>query len=297
MTLILIRYGEMGLKSTRVRSRFEAVFKENIKDFFVRAGLECILSSDWGRIYLRTDKPEQAIVVLRHIFGVVSVSPVIECSSDTEEIKKTAVEYSATALKPGQTFAIRARRTGEHKYTSMELAGIAGEAVLNANRERGVKVRLVSPDVEINIEIRKNRAFIFGDVVPCAGGLPLGTQGKVVVAFSDDYAASSAASWLLMKRGCRAHVLCGRKDDNWIGELGKWDTLLRVHPSDGSAWADAIVVAQKIHADGLVSPESDADKLDKCAVEIAKNAGLPVFYPLIGLDESEIKVIDEKIKA
>jgi thiamine biosynthesis protein ThiI len=293
MALILIRYGEMGLKSRSVRARFESIFKENIKDFFVRAKIECVLSSDWGRIYLRTDREGESSEVLRHIFGIVSVSPVKECPSGMDEISREVAEYSRGLLKKGQTFGIRARRTGDHGYTSMQVAQLTGEAVLDANRDKSVRVNLSKPDVEIHIEVRKNHCYIFSEVIRCAGGLPLGTQGRVVAVFSEDNARSAAAAWLMMKRGCRTHIACNDGSDKWIGGLEKWDTHLHVHETDREGWKSAVELAGKIGADGLVTEEG----LDAPGRLAAKDAGLPVFYPLIGLDENEIEEIKKKIQS
>lgn len=290
MALILIRYGEMGLKSSPVRRRFERRFVSNIQDFFARAGLECLISSDWGRIYLQTSKPAEAVRVLSHIFGIVSVSVAQEHSADLDALKKAAAEYAAPHLAPGMTFAVRAHRIGEHKYTSMEAGKELGSAIWLANENKKLKVDLKRPQFELFADIRNNKAYLYHEAIPCAGGLPLGTQGKVVVAFQDDGGRSAAAAWLLMKRGCRAHVAVRGAGGEWLKSLGNWDVSLPVHSVDGDLWAGALAVARKVRADALVSPGGPEPSMH----EAAKAAGLPVFYPLFGLGGDEI---DKAIRA
>ena len=45
--LIVARYGEVGLKSTKVRSRFERKLVKNIK-----AAIDCDVDRNQGRIYI-----------------------------------------------------------------------------------------------------------------------------------------------------------------------------------------------------------------------------------------------------
>ncbi|MEM4729253.1 MAG: THUMP domain-containing protein [Thermoplasmata archaeon] len=213
MGLILVRYGELALKSRRVRLRFERALMRNIEEMFMSAGLECLTSREWGRIFLRTADDKGACTLLRRVFGVTSFSPAVECSSDAGEISGLVAERSRTALRDGQTFAVRARRTGTHPYTSQELAAMVGREVLRANEGRGVRVDLTAPDVEFFVEVRQKRAFVFVEKLPGPGGLPLGTQGRVVALLDGENGA--AAAWLMMKRGCRVIAVAPE-----MGELG-----------------------------------------------------------------------------
>ena len=43
---------------------------------------------------------------------------------------------------------------------------------------------LGGPELEIFVEARKDRAFVFTEVVKGVGGLPLGSQGKMLVLIS-----------------------------------------------------------------------------------------------------------------
>ena len=65
---------------------------------------------------------------------------------------------------------------------------------------------LGGPELEIFVEARKDRAFIFTEVVKGVGGLPLGSQGKMLVLISGGI-DSPVAAWTMMKRGCPVTLL------------------------------------------------------------------------------------------
>ncbi len=201
--LILTRYGELALKSDKVRSRFEKKLIKNIK-----ASIEGKVSRDQGRIFIETDDIDNALEKLDKIFGIVSYSPVKKTKTTKEDISATLKEYTENlikegSLKEGMTFAIRCRRVGTHDFTSQEMAAYCGGVVI---KTIPLKVDLTNPDFEIFIEIRDNNTYIFHEKIDGPGGLPLGTQGKVVVLISSGI-DSPVAAYLMMKRGCEIIAL------------------------------------------------------------------------------------------
>ena len=205
MGIILIRYGELALKSRPVRLRFERTLMRNIEDLFLLEKRECLLSREWGRIMAHVNDDVAAGKILGRVFGITSFSPAIECPSEMRNVAELAAQRSKVLLSNGQSFAIRARRTGTHPYSSQELATLAGSAVMEANKGRGIRVDLSNPDVEVFIEVRGKNAYVFADKFPGPGGLPMGTQGRVAAMLTDE--RSAAAAWMLMKRGCRVMVV------------------------------------------------------------------------------------------
>ena len=111
-------------------------------------------------------------------------------------------------------------------FTSMDVAVKVGEAVLNANQERGVKVDIHYPDKEIFVEVRDNQTFIFSQYCDGTGGLPMGSQGKVLVVLEKD--TDALAAWLIMKRGCRAirHRGRGERGGAYREEMGPGTKVL-----------------------------------------------------------------------
>ncbi|NOZ60029.1 MAG: class I SAM-dependent RNA methyltransferase [Euryarchaeota archaeon] len=66
-------------------------------------------------------------------------------------------------ISPGQTFAVRASRMGEHSFTSMDIARVAGQAVIDSYASaRGVRLRvnLDTPEVVVRIELRQRLCYV-----------------------------------------------------------------------------------------------------------------------------------------
>ncbi len=201
--LIIARYGEVGLKSQKVRSRFERKLVKNIK-----ASIDCDVDRNQGRIYIFPQLFDDAIKSLNRVFGIVSYSPAISTYTDFDDIDKTLGEYvenliSENLLDENTKFAIRCRRVGDHDFSSQEMAAYCGGVV----RKRILApVDLTNPDLTIFVEVRGEDTFIYHEKIPGPGGLPLGTQGKVVCLVSSGI-DSPVATYLMMKRGCEVIAL------------------------------------------------------------------------------------------
>ena len=100
-------------------------------------------------------------------------------------------------------FAIKCRRVGNHDFTSQEMAAFCGSVVV---KKVGCPVDLTNPELKIYVEVRDDEAFIYHEKIDGPGGLPLGTQGKVVVLVSSGI-DSPVAAYLMMKRGCEVIAL------------------------------------------------------------------------------------------
>jgi thiamine biosynthesis protein ThiI len=284
MSLFLVRYGELGLKSPKVKKRFQKRLMKNIEDAFLKRETQCITSMDWGRIYIHTDEDNKAEDILEKIFGVTSFSKVIECSSNLKDINDSASQYSKQVIPKNSTFAVRTSRTGSHKYSSQDVAKEVGSAILEVNQDKNLKVNLSNPDIEIFVEVRHNRTFIFSMKIPGPGGFPLGSQGKVLAVISDK--KSVYASWLLAKRGCNTRLFCLSEDALKLAEyLKQWNLLFRPYEAEGEDIQYALKMAYKIRAEALVLGYNfqEFEKVPKIEADI------PIFYPLIGMEDSEIE--------
>ena len=274
MSVILARYAEIGLKSAPVRRRFENQLRENAVNMLMEDGVEAIVEKQGARLYVEAEDPERAVATLRRVFGIASVSVTETTSSKMEDICALAASYSLPRLSQGQSFAVRARREGSQGYTSMDVGREAGSAIFIANEDKGVRVDLTDPDVVFNVEVRDNRAFVFGDVVRCHGGFPVGSQGKVLARIDDDRGIVSA--WLMMKRGCRV-IASGSAD--WSC-LRAYDPMIR----EGTEHRQAL---------GLVMGTAleDLDSVDVSQYDF------PVYFPTIGMTDAEVAELAETIRA
>lgn len=263
MSLILIRYGELGLKSRTVRRKFENVLAENIRALLKDEGIEARVWPEFGRIYAGTDL--NPIPVLKRVFGITSFSPAIETSSKIEDITHVAMELSKKAEK---SFAIRCRRAGKHDYTSQQLAAIVGETVRKSTNAR---VDLDSPDFELFIEVRENKAFLFTKRIRGPGGLPLGTQGSAVARMENEN--DVLAAWLMMKRGVDI-IPVGKEE--FAAPLRKWGMKNPVLSGDLEKIAD------ESKAEAVVT----GDLLEEIK---PKESSVPFIYPLIGMEQEWIR--------
>jgi thiamine biosynthesis protein ThiI len=279
--LYLVRYGEIGLKSIQVRRRLRDRLVTNIQDSFLNEGVECLTSAEEGRVFVRSENDEVARRVLSRTFGVVSFSPVVECSSSLEDIKDKVLGHFRDDLKEGVSFAVRARRSGAHPYSSQELAAELGSAVLSSFQ--GLKVNLGEPDLEIFVEVRGKDSYLYRDVVAGPAGLPLGSQGRVLGIVENLNDAVSC--WLMMKRGCKVHFV-HKNGGELVRILESWDPKPRSHQIRDVEIDD---LARKLKVEGLVFG-NDIDNL-----EFEKKEFLAVFYPVVGLSPEEILALARRI--
>ena len=199
---IIVRYGEIALKSEPVRRRFERRLIENIK--LSLKGLDHKLRRERGRIFIDTNRPSATTGRLAKIPGIVSVSPSLRTNATIDSITSAVVGEAKKILSPGMTFAIRTSRVGKHQFSSRDVNVSAGSAVLA--KAKGTRVNLSTPERKILVEVRGRDAYVFTKIVDGAGGLPVGTQGSGVALFSGSL-NSSVSSYLTIKRGCMLHPI------------------------------------------------------------------------------------------
>ena len=285
MPTLLVRYGELGLKSASVRRRFENALIDDIRRRHALGRLPCVLSTTRGRIFVDSDDWRRSCEILTKTFGVVSFSPVTEVDSKLDSVIHAVLEFSEQLLFEDASFAVRTRRTGNHDYTSQTLAERLGSEILAHNMDRRIKVSLSKPDVEVFVEVREKKAYLYSSVLGGPGGMPLGTQGKMLSIVDSELGIAS--SWLMMKRGCT--VLTAADDSNLVKPLESWCPNLKIVPPD----ADVFELAKGNNCIGIALPWTLKE------IERSKplKGDLPVFYPLVGMNEEETRGLLDRIKA
>jgi tRNA uracil 4-sulfurtransferase len=285
---ILVRYGELALKSAPVRREFESLLRRNILDQFVREGLTGRLRADHGHLYVEADDGPRAARVLRRVFGITSLSLVDEVASDRIAIRDRLLDLADPRLPPGSSFAVRARRTGgQHPFTSQELARDLGGDVLERFPDRGLHVDLGHPDVELSVEVRGPRTYLSFDRVGGPGGLPLGVAGRLVALVDGPRGALGA--FLMMKRGCRVSIVAPPSGEALARDvLGRFDPAARISPSppEPAAWGRMLVeVSEQSHAEGVVLPLV----VDDYPAARAEWGDRVLFSPTVGLNDAEVE--------
>lgn len=197
---ILIRYGELALKGKN-RTRFEVQLQDNIKQQM--KDLQIKITRTFGRMYLFLNGEEYAEVAerLRKVFGISSFSPAIKADLELEAIKDAALMGIQEITPQPASFKVRVRRPNKKfPYNSNEMNHHLGGHIL-VNTE-GIKVDVHHPDVEVAVEIREEAAYIMCQKIAGAGGLPVGTSGKIMLMLSGGI-DSPVAGYLALKRGVR----------------------------------------------------------------------------------------------
>lgn len=331
MGMILVRYGEIAIKGKN-RVEFVRRLRRNMRDALKRRGLSGRVWSEGQRVYVETDQVEEALEALRHVFGIVSLSPVVEVPPDLEAMKAEAVRQAlAAGLNPGRSYHIATRRADKgFPLTSPEINRVLGAAVQQAT---GARVDLSDEaDVVIGVEVQRQRALVFGQVVPAWGGMPVLSQGRVMALMSGGI-DSPVAAWLMMKRGCgvipihfyqneteksKVLDLCARLQDFSAGfdirpvivDHGEvmGDIPQRLRAIGQGRWTcvfckramlrKASQVADELGADAIVV----GDSLGQVASQTLANMrvisyGLdkPILRPLVGYDKAEVMALARRI--
>ncbi len=261
-----------------MRNRFVARLIENIEDRFTRAGATCIVERTWGRIYVDTPNEAVARDMVERTFGLVSGSPTTVVDGTMEAILDEVRAITPGVVQPGDSFAIRARRTGQHDFRSIDVGRRAGAVVLEEVPE--ATVDLTDPDKEIHVEVRDNKAYVFTEIVDGPGGLPMGSQGKVVVPFEGP--RSPAAAWLCMRRGATVHAVVPPGCQSVVETLEPWApgmayTMLEEPVDRDGLLAAAEHLAARLGAQAVALDEHERFSLQDNPIQ------RPILRPLAGL--------------
>jgi tRNA uracil 4-sulfurtransferase len=318
-TIVLVRFGaELTIKSRRTRGQFLRRLRRNIEDALDRGDVRYRIDATWARMFVHADTPT-ALLLLTRVFGVSSVSPVQRVvPAELDAIVDAGAEIFADAVR-GRRFAVRARRTGEHAFTSRDIEVALGARLL----EHSGGVDLDDPEYTAHVEVREREAYLFSDRLPGAGGLPLGVEGRAVALLSGGY-DSAVAAWLILKRGVELdYVFCnlgGEAYERAVVQVAKlladdwsYGANPRLHVVDFAGPLDelrahvkqsywqlvlkrlmyraASRVGEETRAAAIVTGEavgqvSSQTLLNLRTLEPA--AALPMFRPLLGFDKVEI---------
>jgi len=288
--LIIVRYGEIALKGKETRKRFENTLVSNIKNAFSTENLSSKIIKERGRIYIYTTKINKCLDVLLKIFGITSISPALQTTGDMDSMSNLAIDISKEELNEEKNFAIRATRTGEHEFTSQDVAIKIGNEIVKTTK---ASVNLTNPDFELFIEIRNDKAFLFTEKIYGTGGLPLGTQGKILVLI--DAPESILAAWYLMRRGCKiifVNTKESNKDvlksfvDNWFVKSG-----ISTVNSKNNLYREVNKIAHEKNCDAIATGHTILDNSQNILnsiKQLKKHANFPILHPLIAMNKEEI---------
>jgi len=331
---VIVRFGgEIGIKADWTRKLYERRLIHNIKAVQKKHGLSYTrFIRKFGRLYIKTAQAEETAEKLRKVLGVSSLSPALETTSNLNDILNLSVRLAHSSFRKAQSFAVRCRRIGKHSYTSQDICRQVGHRIITSLQELNLRVDLTHPEKTLHVEVRENKAYVFTDITKAAGGLPLGTQPKLVCLLKGD-ASSAVACWMTMKRGCPSILVyfengvmtkkLGIKRVTYAAQrLMEWSTgfprklyvmgldqnfqkLIEKLPELGDILCKRLMlhIAQAIarmkKAEGIVTGDSLGKMANQTlhALIIQDKAvkDYPIYRPALGLDEQEIGELAEKV--
>ena len=324
-----LSYGELSLKGKN-RGQFERMLRNRIHKSL--NGYNHQLVDDLSKLYVMVDNNnvDEVIEKLKKIFGVVGLNPSARIGSEDEEIKAKVLEVANYAYEQGaRTFKIAVNRSNkEFEKKSMDYARELGAHVLiNSSFE---KVQMKDPDVQINVDIRKN-VYVYTERIKTYGGLPIGSTGKGLVLLSGGI-DSPVASFMMAKRGMcinfvtfHSFPFTSRQALEKIKELtdilsiytGKTRlysmNILKIQEAINSKTKKELAtiltrrvmmrlaerLSETMNYQALITGESlgqvASQTMGGLTCTNASMERLPVFRPLIGMDKTEIIDIAKEI--
>ena len=192
--IILVKYGEMALKGLNKRT-FEDVLVKNIKRRLKDLGKTNITraqSTIFIDPYEEKYDTDEAVDRLKKVFGIAALCRAAVCEKQFDDIKRVSLEYLEEALSYASTFKVTAKRADKSfPMKSPEICRELGGALLS---------RFDNPEVTVTVEIRDSKAYVHGENIKGAGGLPVGTSGHAMLLLSGGI-DSPVAGYMLAKRG------------------------------------------------------------------------------------------------
>ena len=320
MDSVLVRYHEIALKKGN-RAYFTELLKRNLLAAVKDLGAKEIRSLP-ARLLLTFKNEVPAATLIERmstVFGVANFSIVERTARDIDALRGRILE----SLNGGrfQSFRIETQR-GDKTFplTSPEINRQLGAAV---QEKSGARVDLENAEFTVTVEILPRDAFFGFNKIAGAGGLPVGSSGRVAALISGGF-DSPVAAYRMMQRGCRiifVHFHSVPYQDKTSQEkVRQLVQLLTRHQFTSRLYmvpfaeiqrqivaavarplrvvlyrrmmlriAEAIARQEKAKA--LITGESlgqvASQTLDNMAV-IQQAARLPILRPLVGMDKQEI---------
>ena len=328
----LIKYAEIGVKGKN-RYLFEDALVAQIKYALKKCEGEFLVHKTQGRIYvdaLTGFDYDEAVARLKRVFGISGICPVVYVEDEGfEKLCEDVIAYIDKVYPDkSRTFKVISRRARKnYPKESMELNADLGEAILKACPDMRVDVH--NPDIMLHVEIRE-KIYIYSEIIPGPGGMPVGTGGKAMLLLSGGI-DSPVAGYMIAKRGVKldavyfhappytserakqkvvdlARIVSRYTGPIYLHVINFTDIQLYIYekcPHDELTiimrrymMRIAETLAKQTECLGLVTGESIGQVASQTMHSLAATnevCELPVYRPLIGFDKQEIVQVSEKI--
>ena len=330
--VLLIKNGELALKGLN-RSTFEDILVKNMKRRLMNSvGKFTFTKSQSTVIAMPKDEDidfDEAVETVKKVFGIAAFSRAAVAEKDFEDIKRVALEYLGDELRGVKTFKVTAKRSDKRfPMTSPEICREVGAHLLRNIKSLSVDVH--NPDVTVTVEVRDNNVFIHGNQIKGAGGMPVGSAGRVALLVSGGI-DSPVAGYMMSKRGLQLTAIhfaappytsqrAEMKVRDLVSIVAKYSGRVNFAIVNFTKIQEAIKencpeelftiimrrlmmkisvrLAERDGCGALVTGESLGQVASQTLGAIACTdavASMPVFRPLIGMDKDEIITISRKI--
>ena len=330
----LLKYGEIGIKGKN-RHLFEDALVRQVRYALKDVDGQFDVHKSQARIYVDCEGDydyDETVEHLKKVFGLVGICPVVRMEDKGfEKLKKDVVAYM-DEMYPDKnfTFKVESRRAKKsYPLNSMEISRDLGEAILYAFPESGIKVDVHHPDVMVNVEVR-NEIYVYSQIIPGAGGMPVGTNGSAMLLLSGGI-DSPVAGYMVSKRGVSLEATyfhappytserAKQKVVDLAKKVAKYSGPIKLHVVNFTDIQLYIYekcpheeltiimrrymmrIAQHFAENhkclGLITGESIgqvASQTMQSLMVTNEVCEMPVYRPLIGFDKQEIVEISEKI--
>ena len=329
--IILIKNGEIALKGLN-RSLFEDALLKQLRVRLKPLGGVQIRKAQSTMVIEPTDESfdfEEAVNRVSKVFGVSAFSRACVAEKTVEDIKAKAVEFLADQLRNAKTFKVECKRSDKSfPLKSPELSRELGGYLLT--KFPHLKVDVHNPEVLVMAEVRDYHAYVHGNQLPGAGGMPVGTAGKAAVLISGGI-DSPVASYMMARRGIGLTAIhfvsppyTGPRAEQKVRDLltivsryaGRIPFFIVPFTETQLAISEhcpeelftvimrrfmmrcAQVIAKREKCKALITGESVGQVASQTLDAIVctdKVCEMPVFRPLIGTDKEEIIRVSRKI--
>lgn len=328
----LIKYAEIGVKGKN-RYLFEDALVQQIKYVLKRCEGEFKVYKTQGRIYIDVLSDydfEETVANLKMVFGISGICPVVYVEDEGFEklCQDVAAYLEEVYPDKNKTFKVAARRARKnYPMDSTEINVKMGGAILEAYPQ--MKVDVHKPDFFLNIEIRE-RIYIYSEIIPGPGGMPVGTNGKAMLLLSGGI-DSPVAGYMIAKRGVKidavyfhappytsdrakqkvvdlARIVSHYAGPIYLHVINFTEIQLYIYEKCPHEELTIIMrrymmrIAQRIAQEtgclGLITGESIGQVASQTMQSLAATnevCAMPVYRPLIGMDKQEIVEISERI--
>lgn len=329
--IILIKNGELTLKGLN-RNSFEDILIKNMKKRLNDLGRFEFTKSQSTIMVDPVDEDidlDDAVDRLSKVFGIAALSRACVCEKDFDSIKETAIQYLEEQLEDAKTFKVEAKRSDKKfQMKSPEICRETGGYILS--KFHHLKVDVHNPDMIVTVEVRDKYAFVRGNNIKGAGGMPTGTSGRAGILISGGI-DSPVAAYMMAKRGielCAIHFasppytseLAEMKVMELLKRVAKYAGTITTYVVPFTKIQEAIrdlcpeeyftiimrrimmMIAEKMavkqNCSALITGESVGQVASQTMYALACTdcaVNMPVFRPCIGMDKEEIISISRKI--